>query len=63
MPSEVAANIHIDYETMTYEPIMYPTDFWVLKKYMVPMNDSLFETGYLNLTLNFQNYNVFYYQF
>lgn len=53
----------VDPATSTYQPIVYPTDFWVLKKYMVPMNETLFEKGELNLTLNFQNYNVFYFQF
>lgn len=63
MPSEVAAHMVVDPATSTYQPIVYPTDFWVLKKYMVPMNETLFEKGELNLTLNFQNYNVFYFQF
>lgn len=63
MPSEVAENMITDPRRGTYQPILYPTDFWLLKKYMLPMNDTLYEKGELNLTLNFQNYNVFYYQF
>ena len=55
MPSEVAERLTVDPETQAYAPILYPTDFWTLKKYMVPLNESLYGTS-LNLTLNFQNY-------
>ena len=53
MPSEVATHMVVDPVTSTYQPILHPTDFWVLKKFLIPMNESLFEQGELNLTVNF----------
>ena len=45
-----------------YEPIIYLSDFWNLKKNMVALNSTLVsEIKELNLTLNFQNYKPFYF--
>jgi hypothetical protein len=50
MPAEVASNLKIDWINYAYEPIIYLSDFWVLKKDMPILNDTLES---LNLTLNF----------
>lgn len=42
----------LDWDTKTYAPIVQVSDFWVLKKHMVPLNESLIGQQ-LNLTLNF----------
>jgi hypothetical protein len=42
--------LKVDFEKYTYEPILYMSDFWNLKKHMVGMNETV-QT--LNLTLNF----------
>mmetsp|Transcript_6193 Transcript_6193/g.10045 ORF Transcript_6193/g.10045 Transcript_6193/m.10045 type:complete len:140 (+) Transcript_6193:869-1288(+) len=62
MSSEVARNIRIDQRQMKYQPILYLSDFWLLKRDYVLLNDTLEGTS-LNLTLNFQNYPVYYFQF
>ncbi len=51
MPAEVASNLKIDWINYAYEPIIYLSDFWVLKKDMPILNDTLES---LNLTINFQ---------
>jgi hypothetical protein len=62
IPSEIAKNLVVDWNTMTYQPIVYVSDFWVLKKDMVPLNQTLAGSS-LNLTLNFQPFLAYYYQF
>lgn len=62
MPSEIARNLKVDFATMTYAPIIYMSDFWHLKKDFRPMNDSLDGIS-LNLTLNFQNMDPYYFNF
>ena len=49
---EVRRFLQIDRKRGTYNPIVHPSEFWCLKKYMIPLNESLFGTE-LNLTLNF----------
>lgn len=51
----------LDWETKTYPPIVQVSDFWVLKKQMVPLNESLVGQE-LNLTLNFQNLDTRWFQ-
>lgn len=53
MPSEVAAKLRIDWTVYAYQPIIWISDFWNLKKHMVPLNSTLAGSD-LNLTLNFQ---------
>ena len=60
MPSEVAQALKVDWKKGTYQPIIYLSDFWILKKHLIPINDTLDGTS-LNLTLNFQNYAVYYF--
>ena len=50
LPKEISDHLTIDYDKGTYEPIIYLSDFWHLKKEFVPINDTL---EYLNITLNF----------
>jgi len=45
---------------MTFEPIMYLSDFWLLKPDFVMINDSVQE---LNLTLHFNTYSLNYFIF
>ena len=52
MPSEVAQALKIDWKMDAYEPIIYLSDFWILKKHLIPINETLEGTS-LNLTLNF----------
>ena len=61
IPSEVSKNLKIDWNIEAYEPIIYMSDFWLLKRDMVELNDTLAGTS-LNLTLNFQNFQVYYFQ-
>lgn len=55
IPSEVSKNLKIDWRIDAYEPIIYMSDFWLLKRDLVELNDTLAGTS-LNLTLNFQNF-------
>ena len=41
MPPAVAANLKIDSEALAYEPIIYLSDFWHLKRDFVQLNDTL----------------------
>jgi hypothetical protein len=41
---------------------MYLSDFWLLKKNYLPLNDTLNDQN-LNLTLNFKNYQAYWYNF
>ena len=41
MPPAVAANLKVDSEAIAYEPILYLSDFWHLKRDHVLLNDSL----------------------
>jgi hypothetical protein len=49
----------IDYKLGVYEPIIYLSDFWHLKKDFIPINSTLSE---LNVSLSFQNYPIYYFQ-
>jgi len=42
MPSEMARVLKVDWDTMSYAPIIYMSDFWLLKKNMVLLNDTLY---------------------
>ena len=57
MPPAVAANLKVDDAVDAYEPILYLSDFWHLKKDYVQLNDT-FDGKSLNLTLNFKQYWV-----
>jgi len=43
---------------MTYEPIMYLSDYWLLKKDLIMVNETVDE---LNLTLHFNTYSLNYF--
>ena len=60
IPSEVAKNLQVDWNIDAYEPIIYMSDFWLLKRDMIELNDTLAGKS-LNLTLNFQNYQAYYF--
>lgn len=47
----------MDFERYTYQPIIYMSDFWVLKKHMVEMNETVQS---VNLTMNFHTYPQWY---
>jgi len=52
MYAEVAKNLRVDKQTLKYEPILYLSDFWLLKKNMLCLNETL-DGSKLNLTLKF----------
>ena len=52
MPPIVAQNLKVEWQSLIYEPIIYLSDFWNLKKDLLPLNDTLNGKS-LNLTLNF----------
>ena len=52
IPSEVSKNLKVDWRIEAYEPIIYMSDFWLLKRDLIELNDTLAGTS-LNLTLNF----------
>jgi len=60
IPTEVAKNLRVDWQTHRYQPIVYMSDFWHLKKDFMPLNETLWGER-LNLTLNFQPYPVYYF--
>jgi hypothetical protein len=62
IPSEIASNLHVNWDMFVYEPILHLSDFWLLKKDMVPMNETVLERG-LNLTLNFEHLGAYWYQY
>ena len=41
IPPEIARAIHVDWASMTYEPIIYLSNYWNLKKNMRALNDTL----------------------
>lgn len=41
IPSEIARGISVDWANMAYEPIIYLSSFWNLKKNMRALNDTL----------------------
>jgi hypothetical protein len=55
---QIANALKLDYDTMSYEPIMYLSDYWLLKKDMVMINETVNE---LNLTLHFDTYSLNYF--
>ena len=60
IPSEIVANMKPNWDLYVYEPILHLSDFWHLKKDMVPLNQSVFERK-LNLTLNFNHLNAYWF--
>lgn len=65
IPPEISKSLkpHWDQRQIKgYEPIIYVSDFWCLKKDMMLLNDTLDGTS-LNLTLNLQPYSPLIYQF
>lgn len=61
VPSEVAARLRVDWTTLSYEPVIYMSDFWHLKKDLIALNETL-ENQSLNLTLNFKNFGAYWFQ-
>lgn len=55
IPKEVAQKLKLDFSRYTFEPIVYLSDFWVLKKHMTELNDTI-DGQTANLTLKFKNY-------
>lgn len=49
-----------DFATMSYQPIIYLSDFWLLKKDLVMVNETVDE---LNLTLHYNTYSLNYFMF
>ena len=60
IPPEIQRSLNVDWKLQAYAPIIYLSDFWCLRKYMTPLNDTLGGTS-VNLTLNFRNYNTMYF--
>lgn len=58
LPPPVAKVIEFDFDTMTYQPIMYLSDYWLLKRDLIMVNESVPE---LNLTLHFDTYSLNYF--
>lgn len=58
MPPPVAKKIRLDESTMSYEPMMYLSDYWLLKKDLIMVNETVDE---LNLTLHFDTYSMNYF--
>lgn len=56
-PIQIRQLMQLNYETMSYSPIIYLSDYWCLKKDMVLVNDTLLD---LNLTLHFNTYSLNY---
>lgn len=48
----------INWETFLYEPIIYMSDFWLIKRDYVELNDTV---EALNVTLNFKNFMTYYF--
>lgn len=59
-PPPVANAVKLDFDTMTYDPIIYLSDYWVLKKNLILVNETVPE---LNLTLHFYTYSLTYFIF
>lgn len=57
IPRELYSYLQVDFDTYTYQPIMYMSDFWVLKKHMIQLNETITS---VNLTLNLQTYPQWY---
>jgi hypothetical protein len=57
-PPQIKDKFKIHYETNMYEPIIYLSDYWVLKKDLVLVNETVSE---LNLTLHFNTYSFNYF--
>lgn len=60
LPPPVADAIKINEQTHTYWPIVYLSDYWLLKKDLVMVNESVSD---LNLTLHFDTYSLNYFIF
>ena len=58
LPPPIAKNIRVDEQTHTYWPISYLSDYWLLKRDLVMINESVSD---LNLTLHFDTYSVNYF--
>ncbi|TNV80823.1 hypothetical protein FGO68_gene13054 [Halteria grandinella] len=57
-PIQIRERMKIHHDTNMYEPIIYLSDYWLLKKDMVLINDTL---PSLNLSLHFNTYSFNYY--
>lgn len=52
IPPEIQKYLSVDWETKAYSPILYLSDFWVLNKDLIALNETM-NGQTLNLTLNF----------
>lgn len=57
---QVAPYLKLDFDTMCYHPIIYLSDYWLLKKDLVMINETVNE---MNLTLHFNTYSLNYFVF
>lgn len=57
IPEPIAKKLRIDYEVMHYQPIIYLSDYWLLKRDMVMVNETV---GELNMTLHFDIFSLNY---
>ena len=58
MPPPIAKALKVEEATYTYWPIAYLSDYWLLKKDLVMVNETVNE---LNLTLHFDTYSLNYF--
>lgn len=58
VPAQIADFYHFDRRVNAYYPPLYLSDFWTLTDKFVEINET---TTDLNLTLNFQVYNQYYF--
>jgi hypothetical protein len=56
----MAPFLKYDTDMMVYEPIMFLSDYWVLKKDLILLNDTVNEA---NLTLHYNTYSINYFMF
>jgi Cleft lip and palate transmembrane protein 1 (CLPTM1) len=57
-PIQIRDKMRIDHETNMYYPITYLSDYWVLKRDLIMINETVKE---LNLSLHFNTYSLNYF--
>jgi hypothetical protein len=60
IPEQIIKFMRFDMSTMSYLPIIFLSDFWLLKKDLVLVNETVNE---LNLTLHYNTYSLNYFMF
>ena len=63
MIPQLEAHLRTTSSIMSYEPIVYLSDYWLLKKDFVLINQTQGENEDLNLTLHFNTYSLNYFMF